>query len=208
MFGKKKKTNYFQLLKDLPLYTQSAAEYLQNSLLEFEPDTLAKSLEEMHAIEHSADLALHVLSEKLAREFITPIERQDIFSIANMIDDVTDSIEDVLMCLYMYNISSLRKESLAFAEVIVACSNELITLMSEFQDFRTSDDIRGPIIEINDLEEQGDAIYVHSIRTLFEERRDPIEVVAWMEIFSRLETCCDNFENVSQTVEHVIMKNT
>lgn len=208
MFKKKKKTNYFEGLKDLAAYTVHAADYLLSSLESYEPKQLSASLEAMHKIEHSADLALHELSNKLAREFITPIERQDIFSIANMIDDVTDSIEDVLMCLYMYNVATLREEALEFAKVIVACSGELIKLMGDFEDFRKSDNIRRPIIEINDLEEEGDAIYVRSIRKLYEEKKDPIDVVAWTEIYSRLETCCDNFEDVSQTIEHVIMKNT
>ena len=208
MFGKKKKTNYFELLEDLTSYTKRAAEFLAGSLEAYNPDELASSLEKIHQIEHSADMALHDLNEKLAREFITPIERQDIFAIANMIDDVTDSIEDVLMRLYMFNIRDLRDEALEFCEIILACSEALSKIMREFENFRKSNDIRRYIIEVNDLEEAGDAVYVRCIRRLYEESRDPIDVIAWSEVFRRLESCCDDFEDVSQTIEHVIMKNT
>lgn len=208
MFGKKKKTNYFELLEDLTSYTKRAAEFLAGSLEAYNPDELASSLEKIHQIEHSADMALHDLNKKLAREFITPIERQDIFAIANMIDDVTDSIEDVLMRLYMFNIRDLRDEALEFCEIILACSEALSKIMREFENFRKSNDIRRYIIEVNDLEEAGDAVYVRCIRRLYEESRDPIDVIAWSEVFRRLESCCDDFEDVSQTIEHVIMKNT
>lgn len=208
MFGKKKKTNYFEMLEDLTSYTQRAAEFLAESLEAYNPDELASSLAKMHQIEHSADLALHELNRKLAREFITPIERQDIFEIANMIDDVTDSIEDVLMRLYMFNIRELRDEALEFCEIILEGSKTLSRIMREFENFRKSNDIRRFIIEVNDLEEAGDAIYVRCIRRLYEGGHDPIDVIAWTEIFRRLEGCCDDFEDVSQTIEHVIMKNT
>ena len=208
MFGKKKKSNYFELLEDLAAYTKRAADFLAASLEDYKPEGLASSLEKMHDIEQSADLALHDLNRKLAREFITPIERQDIFEIANMIDDVTDSIEDVLMRLYMFNVTGLREEALEFSRIIMACSLALAGIMREFGDFRKSNDIRHFIIEINDLEEEGDAVYVRCIRRLYEEGGDPVQVIAWTEVFRRLEGCCDDFEAVSQTIEHVIMKNT
>lgn len=208
MFGKKKKMNYFELLEDLTSYTKRAADFLTVSLESYNPDELVALLKEMHQIEHSADLALHDLNKKLAREFITPIERQDIFAIANMIDDVTDSIEDVLMRLYMFNIRELREEALEFCGIIGACAQALSGIMREFESFRKSNDIRRYIIEINDLEEAGDAIYVRCIRRLYEEGHDPVHIIAWTEIFRRLEGCCDDFEDVSQTIEHVIMKNT
>ncbi len=208
MRGRRKKNNYFELLKDLTAYTERAAVYLADCLKDYRPEDLETSLKEIHEIEHSADLALHALNKSLAREFITPIERQDIFTLANMIDDLTDLIEDVLMHLYMLNVRELREEALEFSGIIVDCTAELTQIMSEFENFRKSDKIKRHIIEVNDLEEKADAIYVRSIRRLFEDGGEPLEVLAWSEIFRRLERCCDNFEEVSETIEHVIMKNT
>ncbi len=208
MFGRRKKSNYFELLKDLTDYTERAADYLDDCLKDYRPEALVTSMEEMHQIEHSADLALHALNKSLAREFITPIERQDIFTLANMIDDLTDAIEDVLMHLYMFNVRELREEALEFSRIIVDCTRELRYIMDEFENFRKSDEIKRHIIEINDLEEEADAVYVRSIRRLFEKGEEAQEVLTWSEIFRRLEGCCDHFEIVSQTIEHVIMKNT
>ncbi|HZK28639.1 MAG TPA: DUF47 family protein [Clostridia bacterium] len=208
MFKRKKKNNYFELLRGLVVYTEEAADFLTLVTTDYKSQELESSLKAMHDIEHSADLALHDMTKKLAREFITPIERQDILSIANMIDDVTDAIEDVLMLLYMFNVKELRDEAHEFFKVIVACSGELANVMREFENFRKSNELLPHIIAINDLEEEGDAIYVRCMRRLYEENDDPIDVIAWTEIFRYMEGCCDDFEVVSQTVEHVIMKNT
>ena len=84
----------------------------------------------------------------------------------------------------------------------------LMKIMAEFANFRRSNNIRANIIKLNTLEEEGDAIYMRAIRRLYLEEQDPIAVIAWTEIFRRLEVCCDDFEDVSQEIEYVLMKNT
>jgi hypothetical protein len=209
MKKKKRKNDYFALLEELVEYIQKAASFLSDTMNDYNIEYLSSgTLDEMHDIEHSADIKLQELTSKLAREFITPIERQDILAIAQRIDDVTDAIEDVLMRLYMYNIVELRKEAFEFVEVIMTSTEVLMKIMAEFANFRRSNDIRANIIKLNSLEEEGDAIYMRAIRRLYLEEQDPIAVIAWTEIFRRLEGCCDDFEDVSQEIEYVLMKNT
>ncbi len=208
MAKRKKKNDYFAMLRELVDYVQQAAVFLNESMNDYQVEFLPSLLEKMHEIEHAADLAQHELTSKLAREFITPIERQDILSIAHQIDDVTDSIEDVLMRLYMFNIRELRTEAFEFASVIISSAEVLTQILAEFANFRRSNDIQAKIIELNNLEEEGDAIYMRANRRLYLEEDDPIAVIAWTEIFRRLEGCCDDFEDVSQEIEHVLMKNT
>jgi predicted phosphate transport protein (TIGR00153 family) len=209
MKKKKRKNDYFALLEELVEYIQKAASFLSGTMNDYNIEYLSSgTLDEMHDIEHSADIKLQELTSKLAREFITPIERQDILAIAQRIDDVTDAIEDVLMRLYMYNIVELRKEAFEFVEVIMTSTEVLMKIMAEFANFRRSNNIRANIIKLNTLEEEGDAIYMRAIRRLYLEEQDPIAVIAWTEIFRRLEGCCDDFEDVSQEIEYVLMKNT
>lgn len=60
-----------------------AAAYLEQNIKAFNPDTLNASLEQMHIIEHTADLKKHEINKKLAKEFITPIEREDIVALTH-----------------------------------------------------------------------------------------------------------------------------
>lgn len=209
MKKKRRKNDYYALLEELVEYIHKAASFLSDTMNDYNIEFLSSgTLDEMHDIEHSADIKLQELTSKLAREFITPIERQDILAIAQRIDDVTDAIEDVLMRLYMYNIRELRNEAFEFVGVIMASTEVLMKIMAEFANFRRSNDIRAYIIKLNALEEEGDAIYMRAIRRLYLEEQDPIAVIAWTEIFRRLEGCCDDFEDVSQEIEYVLMKNT
>lgn len=80
--------------------------------------------------------------------------------------------------------------------------------MEEFADFRKSKTLHGLIIEINALEEEGDRLFIDSMRRLHAEVTDPIEIIAWREIYAYLEKCCDACEHVADVVESVIMKNT
>ena len=87
---------YFELLQEGVRYAVEAAAQLQNDLEHFDASVLNQQIDTMHELEHQADLTKHQAMEKLIREFITPLEREDILGLTSAIDDVTDSIEDVL----------------------------------------------------------------------------------------------------------------
>ena len=76
---KKKEMNYyFQTFVKLFEFANQAALYLEKVVLNFNDGITEEQKDEMHAIEHGADLCLHDAFDKLAKEFITPIENEDI----------------------------------------------------------------------------------------------------------------------------------
>jgi uncharacterized protein Yka (UPF0111/DUF47 family) len=78
----------------------------------------------------------------------------------------------------------------------------------EFQNFKNSKTLHGKIVEINNLEEKGDGLYYEMMRNLFTSSNDPIELMTWCEILHKLERCCDNCEDVADTIEQIVMKNS
>ena len=158
-------------------------------------------LDELHRIEHDADKKKHEMMAVLVKAFITPIEREDIILLSQSIDEVTDKIEDVLIRIYINNVQQIRPEALAFIKVIIRCCEAL-------KEVRKSKTLHGLIIEINALEEEGDSLFIDSMRSLHAEVTDPIKIIAWREIYVYLEKCCDACEHVADVVESVIMKNT
>ena len=81
-------------------------------------------------------------------------------------------------------------------------------MFAEFAHFRKSNKISDLIIAVNHLEEEGDKIYINSVKTLFATSNDAIEIMKWREIFNRAEKCCDTCEHIANTIEGVIMKNS
>ena len=200
--------NYFDTFVRLVDYSCSASKILCETLTDYKVEELEEKLEIMHKIEHTADLDKHEMMNKLVKEFITPIEREDIISLAQEIDDVTDAIEDVLIRLYMFNIKKINPHALDFCNIVIKCCDALKKAVEEFRYFHKSKTIHEYIVEVNHLEEEGDKIYSDAVHTLFVSGVDPIEILTWRETFDRFEKCCDSCEDVADIIESVIMKNS
>lgn len=189
-------------------FSCDAAQMLYDTLKDFDPDKIEQNLTDIHEIEHNADTAKHELMNKLIREFIAPIEREDIFALCQNIDDVTDFIEDVFMHIYINNVKEIKQDAIDFVEIILECCKCLKDLMTEFPNFKRSSHLMTKIIEINNLEEQGDKLYIKAMRKLHLESTDPIEIIVWRELYDYFEKCADACEDVSELVESIVMKNT
>ena len=204
----KKNSPYFDDFITMADYSCQAAEYLQKVLNDYRTDTLAERREKMHKIEHTADEAKHTMMARLNKEFITPIDREDIIQMANELDNVTDKIDDILIRMYMYNIKSVRPAALAFADVIVRCCRALHRAISEFPNFQKSSTLMPAIIEVNTVEEEADNLYIDAVHELYLSGGSSIEVATWSELFDRLEDCCDACEHVADTMEIIVLKNS
>ena len=185
-----------------------AAMMLEENLANFDVNRLSENLDELHKIEHDADKKKHEMMGVLVKAFITPIEREDIILLSQCIDEVTDQIEDVLIRIYINNVHTIRPEALQFTKVIIRCCKVLKEIMEEFANFKKSKTLHGLIIEINALEEEGDRLFIDSMRKLHTEEEDPIQIIAWREIYSYLEKCADACEHAADVVESVVMKNS
>lgn len=199
---------YFENFAACAEYSCSAVKLLQKTLSEFKPDEISGKLDEIHEIEHQADDKKHILTDKLAKAFITPIEREDILSMSHNIDEVTDKVEEVLIRIYMNNIQWIRPDAFALLEIVEKCCQEMKELLAEFSNFRHSEKLMQRIIRINTLEEEADALYIASMRRLHMEEKDVLQIIAWREIYDYLEKCSDACEHVADIAASVIMKNS
>lgn len=205
----KKSNIYFDSFIKILELTHKGASFLHSTLSDFNPNEISSKVREIHLIEHNADSETHGMMEKLAKEFITPIEREDIIALARMFDDIVDSIEDVLQRVYMYNIQSIRDEAPKFTEIMVKSCGELVEVMKLFPNYRKNgEQIKKYLIDVNTLESDADKLYIDGVRRLFTQESDATVILAWKETFDKLEECCDNCENAAHMIESVIMKNS
>ena len=196
------------MLTELVSYSCRAADYLFDILSNFDLQKLPIQVEKMHNIEHTADEKKHEMIEHLTKEFITPIEREDIIQLAQGIDNVTDSIEDVLQRIYMYNIESMPAEAISFTKLVTACCTAMEDTMKEFHNFKRSATINDSITRTNNIEEEGDKLYLAAVHTLYISDRSTLDIMKWTAAFDLLEGCCNACEDVTDIVESVMMKNS
>ncbi len=206
--GKNKEYSYFKAFIRLTEYSQKAIEILKQTLNNFTSVDLDEQLKLMHEVEHSADNAKHEMFNRLAKEFLPPIDREDIICLSESIDDVTDFIEDVLINISIYSFKSIPQEFIMFTEVLEKCCQTLISTMVEFENYKKSKKLHSKIIEVNRLEEQADSLYMSEVRKLFSTTSDPIKIIVCKDIYESLEKCCDACEKSANFVENIVMKNS
>ncbi len=206
--AKKQDMYYFDNFKDCAGYSAKSAVLLHHIMSDFDADRLREYIDEMHALEHAADIKKHEVTETLIKAFITPIDREDIVQVSQNLEELTDRIEDVLIKIYCNNIITIRPDALELVGLVVKCSEAVLALMSEFADFKRSKKLKEYIIDINSLEEESDRQYIACMHSLHTEKDNLMEIIAWRDIYACIERCADTAEHVADIVESVIMKNS
>lgn len=199
---------YFENFVASTALSKEAASFLVSCLENYVPANMRQMLEQMHSIEHQADMKKHEMSEALAKAFVTPVDREDLDMLSHQLDDVTDKLEEVLQMFYIYNIQTIDPSAIVFAKNLVKACEFLCALMEEFENFKRSKKIKELIIELNDVEEECDKLYLSSMRALTKESTDVLLTISWRDIFDCFESCADACEHVGDCVGSVIMKNT
>jgi predicted phosphate transport protein (TIGR00153 family) len=159
--------------------------------------------DEIKELEHRCDTLTHQIIQRLHRTFVTPIDREDIFSLARSLDDVMDAIDDAASLMRLYRIESIRFGARELARIIVQSTDQLRQAMRSPENRQH---VEACAVEINRLENEGDRIYPEAVRQLFEDERDPIVVMKWKEILDFLEAATDRCEDVANVLEGVVVK--
>lgn len=98
----KKRNDYFELIKQQVSYSVKASNLLEEILCKYDAESINAYRGQMHRIEHEADVVYHDILNKLSVEFITPIDQEDILRLVQIIDDITDAIDEVILDAYIY----------------------------------------------------------------------------------------------------------
>lgn len=206
--NKKKEFDYFNCFCSVGEIANEASETLHSITQSFDVSKIDEYSEVMHKFENDADTKKHELCNNLAHEFMPPIEREDISLLAQELDNIVDSVEDVMRRMYMFNIQKIRTDAIEFAKLINDASNVFYNLLLEFPHFKKSKKLHDLIIEINTIENKGDKLHAESIRSLFQESENPSDQLAWTKIFESMENSIDSIERAADIIDSVVTKNT
>lgn len=159
----------------------------------------------LERLEHDGDQITHEIMARLNRSFITPIDREDIHTLASAIDDVLDFIEGAAEHLVLYKVREIRKPFQELSRVILAQAREINAILPRLKELRHAD-ILDHCIEVNRLENTGDRLLREAVAELFEQVKDPLEVMKWRDLYDLLETATDKCEDVAVVVEGIVLK--
>ena len=169
-------------------------------------ETLAENAKRLERLEHDADQLTHELVEKVNRTFITPFDREDIYSLATELDDVMDLMEATTERFILFKVQQVLPQAQEIAKVIQQQTQELQRVMPQLRRLKR-DSIMPHCVEINRLENVGDRLLRDAMASLFDGRYDPLTVIKWRELYELMEQATDKCEDVANTIEGIVLKN-
>lgn len=196
---------FFELFKEQALNALEAAKVLKD-LLENYNDVDQKRLK-IEMIENNGDVIAHKIFEKLNLTFVTPMDREDIHSLACALDDIVDIINATSQRLQLYSVGTITEDAKTLANIIYRAIEETAIIATGLENMKNIGSLKQHWIEVNRLENEGDIISRNAIADLFASTRDPIDVIKWKELYEHLEAVTDKCEDAANIVEGVALKN-
>jgi predicted phosphate transport protein (TIGR00153 family) len=172
------------------------------------PSDLERRAERVKQIEHECDEITHAVVEALHKTFITPIDRNDIYTLITKMDDIMDFVEAAADRLALYEIGTMTKEVAELGRCLVDSAEHVLSAVSGIRNLGKPNGILQHCIEINRLENVADGILRGALARLFREEKDPIAVIKWKEIYETLESATDRCEDVANIIEGVVLENS
>ncbi|HEX5473741.1 MAG TPA: DUF47 family protein [Vicinamibacterales bacterium] len=159
--------------------------------------------DEIKEVEHKCDFLTHEVIQRLNRTFVTPLDREDIHTLARTLDDVMDAIDASATIVRLYHIGSVRPGARELGRIILDSAEQVVRAVQALENRKG---VAEPAVEINRLENEADRAHQTAVQSLFAEERDAIEIMKWKEILDFLEEATDRCEDVANVLEGVVVK--
>ena len=163
----------------------------------------AEIAQRMREAEHAADETTHSIVRRVNSTFVTPFDREDIYSLASALDDVMDMMDEAVDLVLLYEVTELPPETTRQVEVLQRCAELTAAAMPSLESMGSLDEYW---IEINRLENTGDKSYRRILANLFSGEYEALEVLKLKDIVESLEGAIDAFEKVANIVEQIAVK--
>ena len=206
MFGRllPKETSFFDFFDRHAAKTvEGAKQFLALANGQVDVPTGAKLVKE---IEHETDVITHHCVEALHKTFITPLERDDIYTLITRMDDIMDFVEAASERLALFELTEMTPPVKALAEILVRSTEEVQRAVKGLRNMKHAETIIKSCIDINRMEKEADDVLRAAVADLFKNERDPITVIKWKEIYENLETATDRCEDVANIIEGVVLE--
>src|SRR5919109_574640 len=187
------KREFFDLYNRAAANIVAIAEALIRLLDEF-PERSDARVRDIKELEHEGDRITYDVVDLINRTFVTPFDRDDMYRLAGVLDDICDHIDDTAEKIVGYGVRDVREQARQQAQVIHRCATKLAEAIGQLEGFKDS---RRQLIELRTLEDEGDRLSREAISELFQGDPDPVSLVRWKDIHEQLEEAVDACENAA-----------
>jgi predicted phosphate transport protein (TIGR00153 family) len=161
---------------------------------------------EIYDLEHVGDDLTDALKLEVEANFNVPFDREEVYQLAIVIDDIVDDMYGVSKRIELYKIHNIPAVFAEMAQVIWDSTKVLEELMENLKKFRYSESARKRIAAIRELERKMDELQETSIAKLFSDGADPIELIKQQEVFGLMARAEKRCEEAASIIESVLVK--
>jgi len=197
-----KDNKIFNQLSDMAFHVHEGAQVLTETLEKFE--NLGEHASKIRLIEHKCDDITHSIINLLNETFVTPIDREDIHTLVNSLDDVIDCIDVIINRIDLYKVKNRIEFGPQLAEILLSQTELLAEVVQNLSDHKHS---FSKLITIRNLETEGDIVFRQAITELFENEKDPVELIKKKELLELFEKAVDRCQTVTIVIEAIMIKN-
>ena len=208
MFGllpTKISNKFFVLFEESAEYFYQATLLLDEVMMDHRKADI--KVKEINDLEHRADKVNDAIIDKLNQTFITPIDREDIYAIANGLDDGVDQLQGMLQRIVIYHTGDAREGALRLTKLLIESTAEIkraAALLNAIS--KNQAELLAITSKIDKLESEGDHVFRGELAYLFEYVKDPIELIKWKDLLEGLENTLDHCERMADLLKGVVMK--
>ena len=206
--NKQEKYNYFNEFISMADYIVESANILKEVMENFNTEKLNTNTQEVHILENEADKIVHKMRNYLIKDFLPPIDREDISEIVNKLDDIEDGIDEAIINLKILDINEIKQEAIELINILLECCIAVKDIFINLNNFKDTELIKKKTAQVNSWEEQGDKIYEKLMTSLYKHEKDSINLIKWTNMYNCIEATIDSCEEVGDCIEDVIMKNS
>jgi uncharacterized protein len=196
------KRQFFDLFTQASANARDIARVLVD-LLDDWPESRDR-LRDIRELEHEGDRLTHEVINLLNRTFVTPFDRDDMYRLISVIDDVCDHVDEAADNIDAYEVRDVPEKARQQAEVIYRAATRLHEAVERLEGFKDS---ARQLAALRELEDEGDRLSRDAIAELFRSGADPLTIIRCKDIHEQLEEAVDACENAADVLEAILVKN-
>ena len=214
LFGKllPREGNFFEMFNQHADRIVEAARAFSQLVANYsDPHLRDKYNQDVDNAERAADRVTQDVNRLIHKTFITPIDREQIHSLINTMDDVADLIQDSAETMALYDVHHMTEEITRLTSLSVKCCERLqaaVKLLSRLADPGTAEAALKTCEEIDRLESDADRVMRSAMSRLFRHEPDVRELIKLKAIYELLESITDRCEDVANQIEGIVLENS
>ncbi len=206
-----RETKFFDFLEELSGYVLNCSVTFRDLAVQIEtlsPDELKKRIFTIRDYERKGEQVEMTIIEELSRCFITPLDREDIHTLAINMEKPLDELKDLARKIEIYKIRKMTTNVCQFCDIIVSIAKLQQEVVHDLR-LKQRQKIRKKAEQMHKLENQADELFNISMAELFcnKEAVLTVEMVQIKEIYESLEMTIDRLDDIGKLVRGIKIKN-